>query len=304
MTDWLYILLTIMICSCGLMAQDTPVDSLVKDTSYWNGENSFGLFFNQSAYGPYWKGGGSNAIATRTNLLLQKNYQKGKTNWENRLVFKYGIIKLGGFEFQKNEDHLELDSKYGFRISKRLKFSGLLNFFTRMHDTYQIQKTGERGKLIGNFLAPGYINLGVGFDYSTDKKILTIYYTPANSKISIVRIDELKSQFLPKDIEGNVRYELGSLLTLEFKKEIFTNVFVHSIGKLFMNQLKSFGKIDIDFENRIRFKINSNLSANLNTHVIYDEDILFDIEPEDGETYQGPRTQFKEIFNIGFSQTF
>ena len=303
MTFWLK-QCTLFFFTIQLTAQVTTVDTVTKDTSFWNGENSFGLFFNQSAYGDYWKGGGASSIATRTNLILQKNYQKDKTNWANRLILKYGIIKLNGLEFQKNEDHFELDSKYGYRISKRLKFSGLFNFTTRVHDTYQIKKTGERGKLIGNFLAPGYINLGIGFDFFTDKKVLTIYYTPANSKISIVRLDELKSQFLPPDIEGNVRYELGSLLTLEFKKEIFTNVYWHTIGKFFTNHLKGFGKIDIDFENRIRFKINKNLSANLNTHIIYDEDILFDIEPEDGEPYQGPRTQFKEIFNIGFSQTF
>ncbi len=274
------------------------------DTSYWNGENGVSVFFNQSSYGNYWKGGGANSFATGTNLIFQKNYQKGKTNWANQLEFRYGIIKLGGYEFQKNEDHFEIDSKYGYRISKRMKFSGLFNFTTRVHDTYQILKSGERGKLIGNFMAPGYFNIGSGFDFTTDQKVLSIYYTPINSKITIVTIDELKAQFLPKELEGNVRYELGSLLRLVFKKEIFTNVFWHTAGTFFTSYLKKFGNFDVDIQNKIRFKINKNLSANLNTHLIYDEDVLFDIEPDDGEIYQAPRTQFKEVFNIGFSQSF
>jgi hypothetical protein len=66
----------------------------------------------------------------------------------------------------------------------------------------------------------------------------------------------------------------------------------------------------MNIENKLNFKINKLFSVNLLTQVIYDEDVLFDIPGTQGEVspdttgHQGPRTQFREVLNIGLTHTF
>ena len=300
---WINVLVFFFLCTSITFGQSVN-SSIEVLPEYWKHKNTISIHFNQAAFGNHWKGGGTNAIAMGINLNVEKDYAKDKSSWENRFIFRYGIIKLGENEFQKNNDHFEIDSKYGYNLNKRFLVRSIFNFNTRVHDTYELSKTGERGKLIGNFMAPGYFNLSTGIDYVFPEKTLAIYYTPINSKVTIVADESLTNQFLPKDYVGQVRYELGSLVRIEVKKEIFTNVVLQTKGNFFTNYQVNFGNIDIDFQNKLEFVINKNLSANLMAHLIYDDDILFDIEAEDGSLYQAPRTQFQEVFNIGFSSSF
>ena len=50
-------------------------------------------------------------------------------------------------------------------------------------------------------------------------------------------------------------------------------------------------------------KINKYLTATLTTHLIYDDDIIISREV-DGKIKEGPTTQFKEVFGVGFSYKF
>lgn len=47
-------------------------------------------------------------------------------------------------------------------------------------------------------------------------------------------------------------------------------------------------------------KINQYLSANISTHLIYDDDVMI----KNSEGIMGARVQFKEIFGIGFAYKF
>ena len=293
---------------CQILTAKAIVSPALQDTSYWQITPTAGLYFSQTAYSDYWKGGGINSVALGSELDLNAIYKKDKSHWQNRLLIKYGVIKLAERAFQKNEDHFEVDSKYGYKVSKQLKLTGLVNFRTFIHDFYEIKKSGEQGKKIGNFLAPAYLNFGTGMDFFTKNKILSVYYSPVNSKITYVNDKSLAQQYLAKEQnDKNIRYELGSLLRLELKTEILTNVFIHSIGTLFTNHLQDFGQVDVNIENKINFKVNKAISVNILTNLVYDDDILFDLKDQStGEIVgnKGPRTQFKEVLNIGLSHTF
>ena len=291
--------------------QAAEVKPEIKDTcnpaDVWSFKKSVSLFLAQNAFSPYFKGGGINSIALGTHDEFLWVYKCQDRSWENKFNLKYGIIKLGDFPFQKNEDLIEIDSKYNHQFNKHLRLTGLFNIQTRIHDHYEIKKTGERGKLIGNFFAPAFINLGTGLDYVLWNKAFSIYYTPINSKITIVHDPGLAAQYLPAEfVNRGVRYELGTLIRVQIKKEIMENVVFETIGNFFTNHLNSFGNFDVDVENKLDFKINKFLSANIVTKLVYDEDILFDIVDSEGvETgVKGPRTQFQERFNIGLSHTF
>lgn len=282
--------------------------AITRDTSNWTLQTTAGLFFAQHGYSEHYKGGGLNSTALSNQIEVLLDFTEEKKTWNNRITARYGIIKISDYPLQKNQDHLEIDSKYSHQVSKCMRISGVFNFNTKFHDFYELEKNGERGKMIGNFLSPAYINIGSGIDYLTKDKSLSIFYTPLNSKVTIVKDQSLALQYLPeKYASRGARYEVGSLIRLELKKEILKNVTVHSIGNFFTNHLKDFGNFDVRIDNQFNFKVNKLLSFNLRTSLIYDEDIQFAIA-EDSEltntSKKGPRTQFKEILNIGLSHTF
>ncbi len=278
-----------------------------KDSSHWSFNPTLGLFFSQQGHSAHFKGGGLNstALSARADLLLDRKLERH--TWTTRMALRYGVIKVAQNPLQKNQDHCEVDSKYSHQLKKHLQVSGILNFTTRFHDFYELNKNGELGKRIGNFLSPAYLNLGTGIDYVTKDKSLSLFYTPVNSKLTLVKDPSLVNQYLPlANQERGARYELGSLLRVELKKEIFKNIHLHSISNFFTNHLESFGSIDVKIENQFNFKVNKFFSVNLVTSLIYDEDILFEIPSGQSETksHKGPRTQFREVLNIGLSHTF
>ena len=94
--------------------------------------------------------------------------------------------------------------------------------------------------------------------------------------------------------------ELGGSATIGVKKEIMKNVTLTSTLGLFSNYIENAKNIDVDWKVMINMKINDYLSANLNTHLIYDDDIAY--IDEDGE--HGARVQFKEVFGVGLTYKF
>lgn len=94
--------------------------------------------------------------------------------------------------------------------------------------------------------------------------------------------------------------ELGGSATLGVKTEIMKNVTFGSSFGLFTNYLENTQNIDVDWKVLINMKINDYLSANINTHLIYDDDIAY--MDEKGE--HGARVQFKEVFGVGLTYKF
>ncbi|HSH50676.1 MAG TPA: hypothetical protein VK982_03035 [Bacteroidales bacterium] len=79
------------------------------------------------------------------------------------------------------------------------------------------------------------------------------------------------------------------------------NVTLKSTLGLFTNYLENPQNVDIDWKIAINMKINDYLSANLNTHLIYDDDIK---TSDDEGNEQCPKIQFKEVFGVGLAYKF
>ena len=70
--------------------------------------------------------------------------------------------------------------------------------------------------------------------------------------------------------------------------------------QLFTDYLKDPQNVDVDAETALLMKINEYLSTNIVLNMLYDHDIK--ITDKEGNT--GPRTQFKEVFGVGFVYKF
>jgi len=138
------------------------------------------------------------------------------------------------------------------------------------------------------------------------------FAAPFTGKITIVNDQQLADAgAFGVDPGEKSKSEFGGYVRViytrsDFTTEILQNLALTSKIDLFSNYLSEPQNIDVSWETQIVFKVNQYISVNLNTHLLYDDDIMIGIDNNDDGVIDesGPRTQFKEILGIGFSYNF
>jgi len=287
---------------------DDPFAELSKG-QWWFWGNS--VVSTSQAQFSNWQYGGENSIAISTSLSLNLTYFSDQLNWETYFNAGYGIM-LQGKEGQwfKNDDRLELSTKFGLRANEQWFYTGLLYFGSQFQPGYY--NLGD-DKPISEFMAPGYVMGSLGFDYAPSQK-LSIFFGPVTSKNTIVLNQDLANQGAYGVEPGAYDYLTGEYLTLgkKFRSEagglmrveyneprIVKNVGLYSRLVLFSNYIENPGNIDVDFENTFNLQVNEFITTNLILHFIYDDDIKIALD-ESGER-TGPRLQFKQVLAVGLN---
>ncbi|MBN2728424.1 MAG: DUF3078 domain-containing protein [Bacteroidales bacterium] len=281
----------------------------------WKKGGMFALTFSQVSLSN-WAAGGENSFSGNTMINIYANYKKGKLTLDNNLDFGYGIMKQGDQDIRKTDDKIDLTSKFGRKLSKNAYIAALLNFKTQAMPGYNYPDDSTE---ISNFLAPGYVLFAAGYDYKK-KDWLSLFFAPVTGKLTIVNDPILSNAgafgvtpavYDPNDSTSilspgeKTRLEFGGYFKGSFTKDIMENVKLSTKLELFSNYINNPLNIDIYWENTISMKINKYISANLSTTLIYDDDIKIDIKNSEGTVIgKGPRTQFKEVFGLGFSYKF
>ena len=292
------------------------VFSQTQQDTTWKVGGATSLTFSQVTL-RNWSAGGQSSISANVFGTAFAHYRKDKANWENTLDIGYGIIRQDKKRIVKTDDKIDLSSKYGRKAAKNWFYSVLFNFRTQMTPGYEFPNDTLKVK-ISDFLAPGYIITSIGMDYNPNAKF-TLFLSPVTGKTTLVLDQTLanKGAFgveeAVQDTGGNivepgknVRQELGGYIKIRFTDEIMKNINLQTKIDLFSNYLKDPQNIDINWELIITMKVNKYISANLSTHLIYDNDIDIAIDEDNDGIPEavGPRTQFKEVLGIGISYEF
>lgn len=245
-----------------------------------------------------WAAGGENSFSG--NLILNgfANMKKGKMTWDNTLSFGYGLLKQGDKSTRKSDDKLELASKLGKYAFKSWYYSGLLNFKTQVSPGFEYADDPANDIMISDFLAPGYLNIAIGMDYKPNDNF-TAMISPVSGKITMV-IDTIFSVANGLDAGATSRSEFGAYAKVVFKKEIMENIGFQTKLDLFSNYIDNPQNIDVNWEVILTMKINKYVNANLSTSLLYDDDIKI----LNNEGIAAARTQFKEVFGVGFTFSF
>ena len=277
----------------AISAQENP------DTSYWKFGGLGSIALSQVSL-TNWAAGGENSFSG--NILANgiANYKKDKTTWDNLLILGYGLMKQGSTGTRKTDDRIDLSSKYGRYAFEHWSYSALFNFNTQFAEGFAYPNDSVA---ISKIMAPGYINLALGMDFKPSDNF-TLFIGPVAGKITFVLDDTLSShRAFGVEAGKKVRYEFGGLIKSMYTREIVKNVTFLTRLDLFSNYLHNPQMIDVNWEVLLNMKINKYLSANLNTLLVWDDDIKFNnqglIDPN-GKS----KVQFKEIFGIGLSATF
>lgn len=286
------LLLAIVMYSGALSAQRA-------DTA-WTTGSVLGMNFSNTSFSSYWQAGGVNAISMGSLVNLFANYKAGKIDWQNNADLAFGMVKQNGRPLVKADDRIELSSKLGTKMSEKLLAAASANFRTQFAPGGPINAEGRIAPVRSRFLAPGFFNIGVGVDYQPAKDF-SIYYAPLNGKVTIVGVDSLRRFYMPPSVTSSTRFELGSFLNVKLRRELMKNVTFQTKADFFANYLQNFGNVDVNWENLIALQVNKYITTTFFTHLIYDDDIRFDIIKDGVPTGgNGPRTQFKHVLNVGF----
>ena len=255
-----------------------------------------------------WSAGGQNSLAINGLFSVFANYKKDKTAWDNSLDVGYGLLKQGAkTDFMKTDDRFDLLSKYGRQAGKSFYYAALLNFKTQMTVGRDYAKDSAK---ISNLLAPAYLLTAIGMDYKPNS-YFSAFLAPLTGKLTIVNDKDLSAMGAFGVAPGEIlKGEFGGYLRAafsksDFKGELLKNLSFTSKVDLFSNYLKDPQNIDVNWENIIVFKVNKYITVNLNTHLIYDADILFDTDNSGViDAADHSLVQFKEIFGVGFMYKF
>lgn len=270
---------------------------LADTTKLWTIKFKSALTFNQVSL-TNWAGGGENSMGGNGLVNYSARLVQGSSTWDNTLDLGYGLVKLGDAPIRKSDDKIELMSKYGHSISKKnLYLSANLNFRTQFTEGYNYPNDSV---IISNFMAPGYLMLGLGIDYKP-APYFSLSILPLTGRLTFVMDDTLSAHGAFGVEPGDkVRAEFGAALIALFEKDILPNVNFKSKLELFTNYLDQPQNIDINWDALLSLKVNKYLSTYIGLQTIYDDDIM--ITDKDGKT--GPRTQFKQTFGVGLTYSF
>ena len=289
----LLIVITLVLTAAIVNAQDST-----SVAGPWKYNGMAAINFSQVSL-TNWAQGGESSYAVNLLSAFGLNYAKNNSTWDNAIDMRHGIQKIGERDPGKTDDHIDLMSKYGYKASGDWYFSGMLNLKTQFTEGFQNTPAGR--VVISDFMSPGYIQVSLGMEYKpSDKFFLSL--SPLGGKVTVVLNDSLSNAGSYGVPAGETsRSELGGSVKISVTHEVMKNVTLRSTLDLFSNYIDTPQNVDVSWKAMLNMKVNEYLSANISTHLLYDDDIAF--TDTDG-TKGGARVQFKEILGIGFSVKF
>lgn len=285
-------------------------------------EGNFGITLNQLAITHWAAGGESNGSGKITSNITYR-YNRKLFNYVVNGIFAYGMSNYTKDKrYEKSEDRCEISMTMSNNNSNNLSFTSIASLKTQFTNGYSYPNDSIP---ISRFFAPAYINLSAGYNYNI-KDYLSVYISPIAGKMTIVtdqRLADLGSYGVEAGywniyngdstwVEGkNILSELGINVLIKYKQDFHNNISIFSTLNLYNNYMdpnkSNRWNIDVDWETGVKCTINKRISAIINIHLIYDDNIKFTItEIVNGTefTKQSPILQFKESLGITFLYKF
>lgn len=290
-----------------------PLEDKTKDYG-WKTLEEIGLYFNQVSFNN-WNAGGANSISAIFNGKVQANYKSEKLFWNSNLFIRYGVNKQESEPLRKTEDAISIISNFGYEKNENSNwfYSTRFSFNTQFADGYN----NPDEEPISRFMAPAYLFMGAGLEYGRHIEKLSFYASPLTLKTTFVLDKNLANSGAfgvnPAifDMDGNiikegdtVRSEFGFLLTNQYQNEVFENIMLNSLIRLYSDYLNNFGNIDLEWEINFDFKVNKYVSAIFGSHLRYDDDIKTELIRNEITNeiivVEGPKLQWKQLLGVGF----
>lgn len=257
---------------------------------FFFGQNN--LHFNQASFSQ-WNAGGNNNLGILVKINYNLSYKKDRHYLENIFQFGYGLVSTEGQSARKTEDYINISSNYGYELGRNYYLSTGYQFLSQFTPGYNYAQTPdpEFKDRISRFMAPGYLNLGLGLSYNPNENFQAIF-RPANGKFTFVldpHLQQAKRYGLERDGQS-IRTELGAMLNVLHRLKIYKDIHLVNQLNFFTNYIYHPERVDVNYSGVLNMKFNKFVSAIVGLDVLYDHD-------------QIQKTQFKQTLGIGFTYT-
>ena len=328
-------------------ADDVP--EKVEKPKYWTNSILTNINFGQT-YLSQWAAGGYNNLSLAGNVDANANYTKGKLTGVNRIQLDYGFLWSADKPIlQTNKDRMYLESKWGYETPVRhLAYSASFDFLNQFGRNYDYKTPGtqydENGnerelvakdwldarKLKSGFLAPAYMNLGLGVLW-TPAPWFSLNFAPLTGSAVFVTIPELRYTYgmdlknadaytadaaaagkeVRKFVQENgtydafraVRMEFGAQLKADASWVFNDNLSLSTQLTVFYNYLKPKVEPRITWDNKVYWKLAKFFALTVSTNLIYDPLVHVRDTDKDGKV-DAKGVQFKEYLEFGFTYSF
>ena len=280
-----------------LRSETSRVIKKENDTSYFNWKKGGMYNFNLSQSSlSNWAAGGDNfnmAISSYFNYYAY--FQKPRQSWDNNLDLNLGFIQSTSLGGRKNDDRIDILSKYGYRIDTTGMWylSGLFNFRSQLFDGYSF--SGSNSNFTSSLLSPAYIILSAGLDFKPNNTF-SVFFSPLTSRTTLLlntKLSNLGSYGVP--VGEKIYRETGLFVTINYNNTIAPNVTYKGRADFFSNYYEKPENINLYMTNMFTFKINKYFSASYSLDLMYDDKInIF------GPLKKSPGLQLKSIIGIGY----
>ena len=249
-----------------------------------------------------WAKGGESALSA---LIISKyiaNYSKKKIKWENNAEFRYGVSKSKSRGLEKNDDKIEIQSRFGLSAFKKWYYSAETNFRTQIANGYAYP---DKVNPISAFMAPGFLTFSLGLDYKPNKDF-SLFLSPLSSKTTYIRDTVLIKPATYGLLPGTKRlWEPGMIIKANWHHKITDDITYDTKGEFFNNYKYPFRKIAAEWEQVLLLQVNRFINVRVMTQMIYDYNTKFPVYDASGTVIgKKPKLQFEELFTIGFAYKF
>lgn len=267
------------------------------DTSSWNWKQGglYNLNVSQSSLSNWAAGGDNFNMSINSFFNYFAYYKKDRQSWDNNIDVNLGFVQSTSLGGRKNDDRLDMLSKYGYKIDTvgKMYLSGLFNFRSQLFDGYSF--SGSNATFTSSLFAPAYMIISAGLDYKPDNNF-SLFFSPLTSRTTLVLNKKLSN--LGKygvDTGRMIKRETGLFVTVSYNKVIAPNIVYKGRADFFSNYYDKPENINFFMTNLFTFKINKYFSATYSLDLIYDDKIrIF------GPLKKSPGLQTKSIIGIGY----
>lgn len=269
-------------------SQEVNVEKPAVDTTkVWSIQAQNTLMLNQAAFSN-WIGGGANNVGWLAGVNYNLTYEKGKYLWENVIVLGYGQNNTKGVGTRKTQDVINLSTNFGKEFMENWYLSAGASLQSQFAAGYEDGNNPAAAK-ISNFMAPGFVNVGVGVTYRPNDNF-TMTLRPANARMTFVMDEDLQKAGIYglKNDGDSMLFQFGFLGTAIYKMKLMENVSLINTGSVFSNYIDHPERLVLSYGAVLNMKINKFISTNITLDVLYDHN-------------QIQKTQLKQTLGVGFA---
>jgi len=270
-----------------VVISDSAAVDTIKKPRHWSVIAKNSVMFNQAAFSN-WVGGGANNVGWLASANYNLTYEKDRNLWENIIILNYGQNTTKGLGTRKTQDVLNFSTNYGRQFSKSWYASAGVSLLSQFSSGFE-DGNNPSAKKISNFMAPGYVNAGMGITYRPNEN-LTVTLRPANGRFTFVLDKELQlaGNYGLKENGDFFLMQIGFLGSAIYKIKLMENIEMTNTGSIFSNYLDHPDRMVLSYNMLLNMKINRFVSSIVTLDLMYDHN-------------QIQKTQLKQTLGIGFA---